>query len=77
MFSRQGQVGRVDISKLGLRSASLVPGTVCAGPAGHAATLHCFAHLAKLKSVKQVKFFFFFFFHPLAFLPSFLLGDSR
>lgn len=65
VLSCQGQVGRVDISKLGLRSASLVPGTVCAGPAGHAATPHCFARLAKLKSFSS-------FFHPLAFLPSFL-----
>lgn len=57
--------------KLGLRSASLVHGTVCAGPAGHAATPHCFTLLAKLKSVKQVKFFFFFFILWPSFLPSF------
>lgn len=31
---------------------------IYANPVGHAATPHCFAHLAKLKSVKQVKFFF-------------------
>lgn len=39
---------------------------VCANPAGHTATPHCFAHLAKLKSVKEVKFFPL---HTPAFLP--------
>lgn len=47
-------------SKLWLKSASLYFGNVCANPVGCSATLHCFACLAKLKSVKQVKIFFFF-----------------
>lgn len=46
---------------------------VCANPLGHSATPHCFAHLAKLKSVKQVKFFPF----PFILWPSSLQGDSR
>lgn len=55
--SRTGwQGGR--FSKLWLKAASLLPGNVCGNPVGRSATPHCFAHLAKLKSVKQVRFFF-------------------
>lgn len=63
--SRTGWQGG-HVSKLWLKSASLVFFLdIYANPLGHAATPHCFAHLAKLKSVKQVKFFL----HTLAFLP--------
>lgn len=47
-------------SKLCLKSPSLVffGKRLCVSSAGHTATPHCFAHPAKLKSVKEVKFFF-------------------